>query len=281
MLLPQPQATSCERPTAVLLHASASSPRQWEALAAALAPRFAVQTPPLLGHGGAEAPAGGEALTLAHDAATVQAIAERCGPLLLVGHSYGAAVALKFAAQHPQAVAGIAVYEPVLLSWLLQDPGSREPAAELQGTGQGCRRLVAEGQHLLAAQRFADHWCGPRSWATMPLRAREAMAQRMPVVAAQFGALAAEPAASAAPRQPAVPTLVLGGLASTAAARRIGVLLRQRWPDAQHLWLPGVGHMGPLTHATCVNGLIEQWLLRTAGGAAGPGTVRPRGWARA
>lgn len=254
-------ATPHPHPTAVLLHASAGSPRQWEALTAALAPRFVVHTPTLLGHGAAEAPAGAGVLTLAHDAAQVQAIAERSGPLHLVAHSYGAAVALKFAALHPQAVAGIAVYEPVLLSWLLQDPAGREPAAELQDIGQGCRRLVADGQQLLAAQRFADYWCGPRTWAAMPLRAREAMAQRMPVVAAQFGALASEPAATAAPRQPAVPTFVIGGLASTAAARRIGVLLRQRWPEARHEWLPGVGHMGPITHAARVNGLIEQWLL--------------------
>jgi pimeloyl-ACP methyl ester carboxylesterase len=44
------------------------------------------------------------------------------------------------------------------------------------------------------------------------------------------------------------------------AAQQIARLLRVALPDAQHETLPGLGHMGPLTHAGVVNARVLQFL---------------------
>ena len=86
----------------VLLHASASSSAQWQGLTRALESRFRVLVPDLHGHGGSVPWRGPGPLTLADEAAIVTALADRVGePVHLVVHSYGAAVALRFAQAHP------------------------------------------------------------------------------------------------------------------------------------------------------------------------------------
>src|SRR4051794_38237412 len=86
----------------VLLHGSACSGRQWRDLTGRLEDRFRVLAPDLHGHGESDAWPGPAPLTLAGEAAIVAALANLAGePIHLVGHSYGAAVALHFAQAHP------------------------------------------------------------------------------------------------------------------------------------------------------------------------------------
>ncbi len=106
------------RPTVVLLHSSASSERQWERLAELLKPRFRVRAIELHGHGEQAAWHGDGPLTLADDAAIgVPELWEADGAHI-VGHSYGAAVALKVATTVPRLVHSLVAYEPVLFPYL-------------------------------------------------------------------------------------------------------------------------------------------------------------------
>ena len=116
-----------ERPTLVLLHASASSARQWDALAQSLRARFDVHAIDLHGHG--QRPAPGHALSVHDDAALARAVLEQAGGGHVIGHSYGAAVAVHLAAAAPQLVHSLALYEPVLFRLLADHaPGSYRPA---------------------------------------------------------------------------------------------------------------------------------------------------------
>ena len=82
-------------PAVVCLHANASSSSQWRALMDRLAPRFRVFAPDAYGAGKSPQWPSDRELSLHDEAALLEPVFERVGaPLALVGHSYGAAVAL-------------------------------------------------------------------------------------------------------------------------------------------------------------------------------------------
>jgi len=54
--------------------------------------------------------------------------------------------------------------------------------------------------------------------------------------------------------------LFLSGSRTTPVARRISQLLRLALPLAQHEELPGLGHMGPITHSQRFNERVRQFL---------------------
>ncbi|MBC8092395.1 MAG: alpha/beta fold hydrolase, partial [Pseudonocardia sp.] len=82
-------------PTVVLLHSSVSGSRQWRKLVADLEPRFRVLALDLLGYGSTPAWSGDRPQRLTDQAALVHAaLAGVDGPVGLVGHSFGGAVAM-------------------------------------------------------------------------------------------------------------------------------------------------------------------------------------------
>ena len=58
-----------------------------------------------------------------------------------------------------------------------------------------------------------------------------------------------------------VPTLILGGENSPMAERRVVEHLGDALPHATARSFPGVGHMGPISHAPLVNEAIAAFLM--------------------
>jgi len=58
----------------------------------------------------------------------------------------------------------------------------------------------------------------------------------------------------------AAPTLILGGATSPLAERRVVEKLGAALPNATAQLIPGVGHMGPISHAALVNEAIAAHL---------------------
>jgi pimeloyl-ACP methyl ester carboxylesterase len=266
------------RPALVLLHSSGASARQWDVLARSLSDAFDVHALELHGHG-ARAPWPGRApLTLADEAALVDTLIERRGSVHLVGHSYGGAVALDVACRRPDAVRSLAVYEPVLFRALFADGASAAQARAVRQVAGIVQELVAQGREAAAAERFVDFWSGSEAWARMPAARQTSIAARMRSVARHFDAAfaAADPRAPLAGQR--LPRLVLTGADTVPATWRIGQLLRAAWPQAEHVALPGLDHMGPLTHAAAVNHCITDFLLRQVEPArrpAAPSLLQP------
>lgn len=248
--------------TVVLLHSSASSARQWQALVAQLQPRLRCLAIDLHGHGTQGNWPGHRPLSLADEAELVAAeLGHDVGNVHVVGHSYGAAVALKFAAQYPGRVRSVVAYEPVLFRLLIDDACSRCEAEEALALGEGVRLRLAQGRAEAAAEHFISYWSGADAWLGLSPARREVVALRMPCVSWHFEALYHEPLGLKQLAQLRMPMLFLTGARTTAIARRIGELLRAALPGAGHEVLPGLGHTGPITHAAQVNPLIGQFLL--------------------
>lgn len=234
----------------VALHASASSSRQWQSLAAALAPRFRLHAVDLLGHGDRPPWQGPRPLALADDAATVAPILAREGDVHLVGHSYGGAVALKLAAMYPKHVRSVTVYEPVMFRWLVELHAAE--VADVIRVDDAIRRHLAFGSAFDAARTFIDFWSGDGAWQSMTAPRRQSIAERMRTVAGHFTALFVEPLALRAIARLCVPTMVLTGARTVRVMHRMADALRDALPG-RHRTIAGAGHMGPLTHAEAVD----------------------------
>lgn len=244
----------------VLLHASAASGRQWQALAETLRPRHEVHAVDLYGHGTQPAWPGPAPMSLADEAAPVERLLERLGHAHLVGHSYGAAVAIKLASRRPALVRSLVAYEPVLFGLLLEDPFSRREVQTVVGVAESMRVRVAQGQPDAAAQRFIDFWSGPGTWAALPAERQQGAAARVPAVLQQFDALFCDPLTLADLARLRLPTLLCAGGETVPVARRIVQLVHGALPGAQRDTFDAMGHMGPVTHAALFNRRVVEFL---------------------
>jgi pimeloyl-ACP methyl ester carboxylesterase len=248
----------------VLLHCSASSSRQWRELVEALQPRFQVFAIDLHDHGAQRAWQGAAPMTLADEAALAEACMAQADEVHLVGHSYGAVVATKLALLHPQRVRSLVAYEPVLLSWLIDDDACAPAARELLATAALVRAGVLRGRADEAAWHFVDYWSGAGAWGSLCAAQRDALAARMPAIARHFDALSVERLHLAPLAERGLPSLWLCGGATVAATRRIAQMLRLTLPGALHETLPGLDHMAPVTHAQRFNARTLQFLCAHA-----------------
>jgi pimeloyl-ACP methyl ester carboxylesterase len=96
-------------PPVVLIHGMINSSRHWKRVALALADRYTVIAPDLLGHGDSATPRGDYSLG-AH-AATIRDLlaAIGVGPATIVGHSLGGGVAMQYFWQAPHRVERLAL----------------------------------------------------------------------------------------------------------------------------------------------------------------------------
>ena len=246
--------------TVLLLHSSASSARQWESLAETLRPGHRVHAVEFHGHGmrtpwDADAP-----MRLADDAALVAPLLHEAGSAHVIGHSYGAAVALKLASMHSARVRSLVAYEPVLFRWLLDDAGGGAPVQDVLALVQAIRDALAAGDERSAARAFVDFWSGEASFDSLPGPRQGSIATRMHAVLQHFEALLGESLARWQVAGLGMPMLFLSGSRTVPAARRISELLRLAVPRARHAVLEGMGHMGPITHAPAVNRWIAGFL---------------------
>lgn len=253
--------------TVLLLHSSASSGAQWHSLCAPLAECFTALAPDLYGYGASDPWPGLAPMTLADESAPLEALlARRPGPVHLVGHSYGGAVALRLALQSPARLRSLTLIEPVAFHLLrCGDAGERALYQEIAALAGSVAAALGSGAYWSAMERFVDYWNGAGAFGRIAPDRRVELGRRIGAVALNFSAAMAEPVALGAYRRIRMPTLLLAGAASPPTTRRIVALLAQTLPHAREQVIAGAGHMLPLSHRDPVNAAILAHLDRQAG----------------
>jgi pimeloyl-ACP methyl ester carboxylesterase len=153
----------------VCLHANASTSGQWRELMERLADRHLVLAPDLYGAGKSpDWPSRGE-IALRDEVRFIEPVLAEAGtPYVLVGHSYGGAVALRAALDAPERVRAIAVYEPTLFGLVDQESAPPNAADGIRNAVADSARLADAGDLDGAAERFIDYWMAPGSWRGTP-----------------------------------------------------------------------------------------------------------------
>lgn len=247
-------------PAVVCLHCNASSSSQWRPLMDLLAPRHRVIAPDLHGAGKTAAWPAERTMTLQDDVDLIAPLLDGAGPCVLVGHSYGAAVAMRAALQRPAQVRAMAVYEPTLFSVIEQDGPAPNDADGIREAGARARAALDQGRNDLAAGEFIGYWMGPGSFERMPPERQAPIAASMPGLRNWWPALSTDPATLADWAGLRMPMLYMLGGGSTRSAHGVAQRLLRVLPQAKVERFADLGHMGPVTHPDRVNAAIDGFL---------------------
>ncbi|WP_048439233.1 alpha/beta fold hydrolase [Caenimonas sp. SL110] len=246
----------------VCFHSNASHAGQWRALTDRLSSRFEVVAVDSYGAGKSPEFTSPGPLQLADEVNLVAPLLESdAGQVFLVGHSYGAAVALKAALMHPHRVAGLALYEPTVFSLVL---ASGEPARVngIRDAVAGAEAALVQGNTDAASRAFIDFWMGDGAWAQTPVERKPAIERSIRHVGRWGHTLTTEPASlQDCAASITMPVLYMTGDASPDSSLAVADLLVPALPHARHLRFPALGHMGPITHPEEVNAAIEEFLV--------------------
>ncbi len=248
-------------PSIVCLHSNASSLSQWRPLMDALAPKFHVLAADSYGAGKSPPWPTDRAIGLRDEVALLEPVFDQAGAAFsLVGHSYGAAIALIAAIEHPDRVQALVMYEPTLFALL--DAESPQP-----NDAEGIREAVAGAVLALeshdsddAARLFIDYWMGSGTWDHMPERNKAAIAASIVNVGGWKSALFGEPTPLRAFSELDIPVLYMVGMQSPPSSRGVARLLTRVLQHVEVVEFKDLGHMGPVTHPAIVNETIFRFL---------------------
>ncbi|MEX3011542.1 alpha/beta fold hydrolase [Hoeflea sp. TYP-13] len=232
----------------VALHSSASCSIQWKHLAGELNGRFSLSAPDLPGYGLSEM-AIDPAMTgtAAIAAPVIEHIAEFGQPVHLVGHSYGAAIAVKVALMRPDLVKSLTVYEPAAFHFLKEgDDQDKALFGEIEGVRNAVSEAVANRTANRGMDTFIDFWNGNGTWAGLPEKSREKLSALAPSILTDFACGLSETWTLEDIGRLNIPTLVLMGLESPEVAQHVAVKVAGAIPNARLAMLPGLGHMAPV-----------------------------------
>jgi pimeloyl-ACP methyl ester carboxylesterase len=249
-------------PGVVCLHSNASSASQWRALMDLLAPNYHVLAADSYGHGKSPAPPAG-GVTLREEAALLEPVYRKAGDrFALVGHSYGAAIALITAISRPERVRALALFEPTLFSLVNADTAPPNAADGIRDAVLQSIAALEAGDPDQAARSFIDYWMGQSVWDHMPAQRKPAIVQSIVNIRSWGLALMEEPTPLEAFAKLDIPVLYMTGKNSPASSLAVARLLVRTLPNVQVLEFDRMGHMGPITHPDLVNQAIAGFLGR-------------------
>jgi pimeloyl-ACP methyl ester carboxylesterase len=240
----------------VLLHASLNSKRQWRKLQQLLGGRYRLLGLDLLGYGDTPLPEQIDGFTFSREVDLVERLLDRVdGPVHLVGHSYGGAVALKTALRHPDRARSIYAHEPVLFA-LLRKEGRLAEWTEIKTVTLQAAQHAQQGRLEQAAQGFIDYWSGAGAWQKISEDRKRALTQTIPKVLLDFAAISCDADDLAAYKRLTAPALLTAGDTGAQTGRCVTELLSDALPEGSLRIVEGAGHMAPVADADRINAII-------------------------
>ena len=252
----------------VAVHCSLGSGRQWTKLATELnvklGPTIKLLAPDLTGYGHnaclLDLP-----MTLAQEVSALREhLREANGPIHLVGHSYGGAIAFKIATDpaFEHRIRSLTLIEPVLVTLLLESAPDRRLYNQFADLAREVSRDLWNGSVLEAIDKFTEFWngSGPREQLTPATRIR--MIEHAERLAFDFLAAFAEEHVTMAAASLQVPTLLFSGGQSPNLTQRIVRRLAAIMDGVEVRHLPDAGHMLAMTHAAAINPAITAHIAR-------------------
>jgi len=199
-----------------------------------------------------------------HDVATDMARGLIDAPMDLIGHSFGATIALRIAVETPELVRSLTMIEPVYFAAAMQDDPAlletyiRDSAA--------LDAAFAAGDEREAARVFNRDWGDGTPWETLPERMRDHMARLVHYVPASSAFLHHDSGGLLEPgrmARAAMPAVLIEGDQSPAMSGHVAASLEKRLPDVSRVIVKGAGHMLPVTHPDSIVAPVRALLARS------------------
>lgn len=241
---------------ALLIHCSLAKSTAWDGLAGHLAADLRMTAFDIPGHGQSGNWDG---------RGDIQAVAvAMAGDLIsgkadLIGHSFGAIVALRLALEHPEKIRSLTMIEPVFFaaSRALSGPGNAANDSEYRIFSA----MVTSGDDLGATIRFTDIWGVGTRWSDVPQKQRDYMVDRIGLVIEAAPQIQFDEAGLLGRLdQLKMPVLVIDGENSPPVMREVSAGIRERNGAIRQVRIKGAGHMAPVSHPAEVAAAISQFL---------------------
>jgi pimeloyl-ACP methyl ester carboxylesterase len=189
------------------------------------------------------------------------------GPVHLVGHSYGAGVALLAALAAPEAFRTLTLIEPALHSLLpAEAPGLSKELASRGEMRTEVLRLVEQGDDAGAAQAMIDWTQGGRGgFSRLSAEAQQVLLQNAPTVGPTFSRAAPQVPAQDVARLP-MPALVMHGARTRLYYRLIAETVAASAPHARAVDIDGAGHMSIVERPDAVAAVIAEFVAAVEAG---------------
>ncbi|MEN0062900.1 MAG: alpha/beta hydrolase [Myxococcota bacterium] len=253
----------------LFIHGSLEDHRGWDEVVAALPVDVPWVVYDRRGHGASTNMTGQGRLS--QDVEDVARLIEQLGkgPIHVVGHSYGANVAIALAGRFRKGVKSLVLYEPPVFGLLRGVPEVAKPLRAAQRSMGEAKSLIEEGALERGTKHFVEEVAfGTGSWgALLDANARGRMLahadtwldqardpERFDIDVTTLGTLRNASGNS-------VVTLV-SGAASLATFRGVVSQIRSRVPTVRHVEIPGAGHGAPLSHPVEFAAVIEAHVRR-------------------
>jgi pimeloyl-ACP methyl ester carboxylesterase len=242
-------------PCAFLGLCSSASHKEWLPLIETLKEDWRVLAPDFIGYGQSGPWPIDKPFSIEADVKVLLALARKTrSKLHLVGHSYGAALALEAARKLGARVKSLTLVEPV--SFHLLRIENRPEWKDVEKLGVSVLDPVAKGDDRKAAAAFMSYWLGRWRWWLSPERFKNAIATTIPKVALEFSIAIDAQTTLANYAEIEAPTVLIVGSKTPPPTRAVIELLGRALPNAKVETLTGAGHMSPFTHPAELNRMI-------------------------
>jgi non-heme chloroperoxidase len=185
----------------------------------------------------------------------------------LIGSSYGADVALRFAVQYPDLVRTLVLAEPGLPSWLVTLPGGSELFAEFAGTMIPAKRAVQKGDLELGARLFIDAALGRGIFDQLPASTKNRIMDNVRLIGAEptdVSELVTDITRNDAATIQA-PTLILTGDQSPEMFLLVSQELARYLPNVEQAQIGGASHVLHYMNPQAFNDTVLAFLAKHTG----------------
>lgn len=239
---------------AVLLHCALAHSGIWKPVTARLSDRLTMIAPDMPGHGRS---ADWDRRADLHDQVT--AIALDCIGVggHVIGHSFGATVALRLALEAPEKVHSLTLIEPVLFAAARHS--DEAVFLDYLARSRPFGEALQSEDWATAAADFIRIWGDGRPWAELSEKEQRLFAAQMPFIQDTEPCLVEDAIGLLSEGRLegiACPTCLIRGERTEPVIRAIHATLAGRIPNAVDHQIDGAGHMLPVTHPDAVAHLI-------------------------
>lgn len=168
-------------------------------------------------------------------------------PVPLIGHSFGAVLALRIAVERPYRVSSLVLVEPVFFAAVK----GRWAYEKIERDLAGFAKKMAAAEHATAAKEFHAIWGDGTPWKELTAEQRSYIVDRVPLIPPGNTLLFDDRPGLLRPdrlEELDMPVTFVDGGDTHPVIPEIISTIGDRIPDAEWVTVPGAGHMLPMTH---------------------------------